>query len=180
MVVRRSEVWPRLGQARHGLDAIPGLSYLLSKEGGSMQDVSFGGGIPTDLVARFSEDRRAFEDAEDALKAAEEKYRATEEAMWEAMLASGVSSIRIDGLGTCTRTVKGPYTSLDDNDPNSAAKFEAWCRENGYYDEIFRFAPQMARVNSIVREIRKRGEPIPEGTKVLEHRRIQVLKRKDK
>lgn len=143
-----------------------------------MQDVSFGNGISTQLIRDFTDKRRAFDEAEAALEKAEKEYRETEAVLFDAMIESSTSSIRIDGLGTCTRTIKGPYASLDDNDPKASEKFETWCRETGIYSDVFRFAPQMAKVNTIVKEMRKEGEPLPPGIKVLEHKRIQVLKRK--
>lgn len=141
-------------------------------------DVAFGQGISAELIREFKARRAAFDDLTAQQEASEKAYREIEEVMWEAMLASDTSSLRVDGLGTCTRTIKGPYVSLDDNDPHAAERFEAWCRENGHYDDVYRFAPQMARVNTIVKEMRKEGEALPPGTKVLEHKRIQVLRRK--
>lgn len=119
----------------------------------------------------------AFEAAETALTEAEKAYREVEEILWDQMVELGLSNVRIDGLGTCTKTLKGPYCSIDhEDDPMALGKFREWCEENGY-TEIFRYQPAMSALNPIVKTMREKGEPIPPGIKITEHRRIQVLKR---
>jgi hypothetical protein len=129
------------------------------------------------LLNTFKERRLAFEQAEAALNEAEKAYREVEEILWDQMLELGVSNVRVDGLGTCTKTTKGPYCSIDhEDDPLALNKFKQWCEDNGY-SEIFRWQPAMSALNPIVKIMREKGEPLPPGIKVTEHRRIQVLKR---
>lgn len=132
--------------------------------------------MDAELIKAFKETRERFEAAEEALETAEKEYRAIEEIVWEKMVEDGTSSIRIDGLGTCTKVLKGPYVSLDSNDPEASIVLREWCDRNGY-SNIFRFQPVMSSLNPIVKEMREQGEPLPPGIKITEHRRIQVLKR---
>lgn len=143
-----------------------------------MKDVAFGAGISNELIERFQQDRIAFDMAETALKEAEKQYRETEETLYDAMLSSGVSSLKIEGLGTCTRTVLGPYCSIDrEHFADAEEAFKEWCEQNGHYEEVFRFAPQMQTLNGIVRKMRKEGQSVPPGISVLEHRRIRVTQK---
>jgi hypothetical protein len=133
--------------------------------------------MDAELLATFKERRLAFEQAQAALDESEKKYREVEEILWEQMLELGLSNVRIDGLGTCTKTMKGPYCSIDhEDDPMALAKFKEWCIDNGY-SEIFKWTPSMSALNPVVKTMREKGEPLPPGIRVTEHRRIAVLKR---
>lgn len=134
--------------------------------------------MDAELIAAFKAARTKFEEKEMEYEQAEKEYRVIEEIMWEKMVEDGTSSVRIDGLGTCTKVLKGPYVSLDQNDPFAADELRDWCKTYGY-ENIFRFQPVMSSLNPIVRDMREKGEPLPPGIKITEHRRIQVLKRKD-
>lgn len=137
--------------------------------------------IPSILIQDFVAKRKHFEAAEEEAKAAEKEYREVEEVLWELLETMGVPSLRIEGLGTCTKTLKGPYCSIDkETDPMAEVKVKAWLEELGLYNEIYRFAPQMSALNPIVKEMREKGEPITPALKITEHRRIQVLPQRTK
>lgn len=135
--------------------------------------------LDPNLIAEFRQKRESMEALQNAAEAAEKDFRNVEERLWEVLDAMGLKSIKVDGLGTCTRTLKGPYCSLDhDTNPDAEEAFKEWCEQQGIYSQIWRFAPQMAALNPIVKEMRARGDATPPGVKVTEHRRIQVLKGK--
>lgn len=148
----------------------------------NLTDVNISGAtIPSTLIQDFAAKRRAFEASEQAAKDAEKAYREVEDVLWDLLASMGMSSIKVDGLGTCTKTIKGPYVSIDkDTDPDAEAKVKAWLEELGLYNEIYRFAPQMSALNPIVRDMRERGEVITPALKITEHKRIQVLPAKKK
>jgi hypothetical protein len=133
--------------------------------------------IDKELLDQFKTRRLAFEQAEAALAESEKAYREAEEILWDQMLELGLPNIRIEGLGTCSKVLKGPYCSIDhEDDPLALVKFRTWCEDNGY-SEIFKWQPAMSALNPIVKTMREKGEPLPPGIKLTEHRRIQVLKR---
>jgi len=137
--------------------------------------------IPRELLDRFIATRNAMDETGDAAKEAEKVHREVEEQLWDLMDGIGVPGLRIDGFGTVSKTLKGPYCSIDvETDPSALEKFKAWCEEQNLYGLIFRFAPQMASLNPIVKKLREEGQATPPGIKVTEHRRLQVLRGRSK
>jgi hypothetical protein len=135
-------------------------------------------GLPKELLDDFRAKRTLRDTLKAQLEEAEADYDAVEEILWDKMLELDLKNMRIDGLGTCSRTVKGPYPSLDhQNDPQAEQHFTEWCRDEGIYESIFKFQPSMQSLIPIIKDMRAKGLALPPGVRVAEYKRIQVLKK---
>jgi len=109
--------------------------------------------LPAPLKAaidEFVENQREVDELEPRLEALQKKNEELRFKLHEYMTDAGLSSIKTDSLGTFMRSIKGPYAQTIDRD---AA--EAWAKEHGLFNELFKFMPVSARISSLVSQTLK-------------------------
>lgn len=98
--------------------------------------------------------RDTYEVASEVLDKAKREYERAQQALWEHMDASGVSSITVDGVQfTRKSTIFG---SVADK-----SAFIEWAEENA--PDLVAPAPRKALVNELVRQKIDNGEDLPPG-----------------
>ena len=102
------------------------------------------------------------------------KDQRIQEQLYNLMDEFGFKSIRIDGVGLLIKAQRGPYCAfaaiegepeiVDGGVPETSREvFVKSARELGLYDVVVKEMPVMQRVNSIVGQRLKSGEPLFQG-----------------
>ena len=107
------------------------------------------------------------EQAEDVFKKAEAKEEVVEAKFWELMESSGMTSVKLEGLGQFVRGVRGPYCSIKkdegeiivEGDVNDTylEQFHKFLEKKGIKDEYVKEMAVLPRVNAYMRKAIEEG-----------------------
>ncbi len=123
-------------------------------------------------LVRLAELKNEKDDAKKMFSDKEAAFKAYERETHKLMEVQDVKTVKIDGLGTFTRSERTYCKVLAE----SEEEFVSWAEEEGVADELVKRKFETKRLNALVKERLENGDDLPPGVDVTPTPYISIRK----